>query len=272
MSSRRAAKGAALLAPLFVAILALHAWGDPAAAGMGRAVGLWQYPERTHGAFQIRVPRWSDADGLAARALEDFVTAAVKAHGASLGIHHPLRPVKIVLLHPDATELRRFGWTSAENLKENEGLFDPARRTIFVRMERKLQRDPVISALQLGAARLLLHDAGADRWEPWLAEGLIGRLEGAVSGPQAWTGEPPLSLQDLRTARPADFQGRTGPAYGRAARLLVAYLMEKRTDEFSRYYNAIRKGAPNPQELFEEKFFSHAHLENDWREWIRGQK
>jgi hypothetical protein len=273
MSSRRAAvKGTALLAPLFVAILGLHAWGDPASAGLGRAVGHWQYPERTHGVFQIRVPRGSDADGFAAKSLDDFVVKAIKSHGVELVIHHPLQPVRVVLLHPDTAELRRFGWSAADHLKDNQVFFDPARRTIFVRMERKLQRDPVIAALQLGAARLLLHDAGSERWEPWLTEGLIGRLEGAPIPTQTWTADPPLTLKDLLTARPADFQGQSGPAYARGARLLVAYLMEKRGDDFAKYYKAVRLGAPNPQEIFEERFFGTSHLENDWREWIRGQK
>lgn len=272
MSSRRAAvKGTFLLAPLFVAILALHAWGDPAADGLARAVCLWQYPERVHAAFQIRVPRGSDADGFAAIALDEFVSKAVRTH-ASLGIQQPLQPVKVVLLGPDTADPRRFGWAAAENLKENEGLFDAARRTIFVRMERKLHRDPVINALQLAAGRLLLHDAGSERWEPWLTEGLLGRLEGTVSPLQTWTGDAPLPLKDLLSARPADFQGRTGPAYGRAARLLVAYLMERRPEEFDRYHRAVRRGIANPQELFEEKFFSSSSLENDWREWIRAQK
>lgn len=273
MSSRRAAvKGTALLAPLLVAILALHAWGDAASAGLGRAVGHWQYPERTHGVFQIRAPRWSNADEFAAKALDEFVAKSIKSHGVELVIHHPLQPVKVVLLDRDTAELRRFGWAVAENLKENKGVFDPARRTLYVRMERKLQRDPVISALQQGAARLLLHDAGSDRWEPWLTEGLIGRLEGTATSTPTWSGDLPLTLKDVLTARAADFQGETGPGYSRGARLLVAFLMEKRADDFAKYYRAVRLGAANPQELFEERFFGHSHLENEWREWIRAQK
>jgi hypothetical protein len=273
MSRRRAAvKGAVLLAPLFVAVLALHAWGDPAARGLTRGVGLWQYPERSRGVFQVRVPRRSDdADVFAAKTLDDFISKTVKAHGATLILHPPLQPVKVVLLD-DTTEVKRFGWTAAENLKENEGVFDAASRTIFVRMQRKLQQEPVTAALQLGAARLLLHDCGSERWEPWLTEGLIGRLEGNGAGLRTWTGDTPLTLKDLLTARPADFQGRNGPSYVRGARLLVAYLTEKRTEDFAKYYKAVRMGSANAQEIFEERFFDQAHLEGEWRDWIRAQK
>src|SRR5207248_3956350 len=122
--------------------LTLHAWGDALAGGLGRAVGNWQYPERPHSSFLIRVPRRSDADVLAARALDDFVEKTVKAHGATLGIHVPAEPVNVVLLDPD-TDPRRFGWTAAEDLNANEGLFDPVRRMIIVRMERKIQQELV---------------------------------------------------------------------------------------------------------------------------------
>jgi len=185
MSSRRkAVKATFLLAPLFVSILALHAWGDPMSAQLGRAVGLWQYPERTHSTFHIRVPRWrSDAQSLAATKLEEFITRAVKEHGADLGILHPEQPVKVVLLDPDSTELKRFGWAAAEALKDYEGLFDEATRTIFLRLERKvIQLDQATAALQAVAARLLLHDAGSTQGDPWLTEGLVGRLEGAAPG------------------------------------------------------------------------------------------
>jgi len=77
MTDRRTpVKAAALLAPLILSVLGLHAWGDALAGGLGRAVSNWQYPERNHAIFQIRVPRRSDdVDAFAARALYDFVMA-----------------------------------------------------------------------------------------------------------------------------------------------------------------------------------------------------
>src|SRR5688572_18638466 len=99
MNSRRIpVKGALLMAPLLVAILALHAWGDAMAGGLGRAVGNWQYPERVHSPFQIRVPRRIGVDAFAADALEKFVSQAVKNHGGELGVQAPGRPVTVVLL------------------------------------------------------------------------------------------------------------------------------------------------------------------------------
>ena len=177
MTDRRTpVKAAALLAPLILSVLGLHAWGDALAGGLGRAVSNWQYPERNHAIFQIRVPRRSDdVDAFAARALYDFVTETVKVHGSDLGLRTPTEPIKVVLLDPD-TEVLRYRWIAAAGLKGNEGLYDPAGRTIYVRMERKLQQDAVIAALRQSAARALLHDVGSDRWSPWLAEGLAGCL------------------------------------------------------------------------------------------------
>jgi hypothetical protein len=276
MSSRRAAvKAAFLLAPLFVSILALRAWGDPVSAQLGRAVGHWQYPERTQSTFQIRVPRWrSDAAGLAAKELEEFVTKAVRDHGADLGIRHPEQPVKVVLLDPDTTELKRFGWASAENIKEYEGIFDEAKRTIFLRLERKVVQQPLAAAaLKSAAARLLLHDAGSTQGDPWLIEGLTGRVEGTdASELRSWTGELP-TLQELLKAPRSDFQGITGPKYVRGAKLLVAYLMERRKGDFLTYYRAVRlPGTTSPREIFKEKFFDTSLLEREWREWIRDPK
>src|SRR5438105_6368167 len=144
MSDRRTPlKVSLLVAPLLVAGLTLHAWGDAMTSGLGRAVGAWQYPERRHSQFLIRVPRRSDADGFAARALEEFVAQAVKAQGVPLAIQVPAQPVSVVLLDADP-EPRRFGWIAAEGLRDNEALFDPSRRTIFVQMERKIQQEQVV--------------------------------------------------------------------------------------------------------------------------------
>ena len=275
MSNRRGAvKGAFLLAPLFLAILALHAWGDPMSAELGRAVGAWQYPERSHSIFQIRVPRWRDAAGLAAKELEDFTTRAVRDHGADLAIRHLEQPVKVVLLDPETPELKRFGWAAAETLKDYESLFDETNRTIFLKLERKVVRqDLAAAALHTAAARLLLHDAGATQGDPWLTEGLIGRLEGA--DPVALrnqTGELP-TLQELLKAPRSDFQGILSAKYVRGAKLLTAYLMEQRKADFLTYYRAVRRPGTSPaQEIFKEKFFDTSLLEREWREWIRGPK
>ena len=55
-------KTAALLAPLLAGVLALHAWGDPAADRVARSVDLWQYPEISRPPFVLRFPRGSDAE------------------------------------------------------------------------------------------------------------------------------------------------------------------------------------------------------------------
>src|SRR5262245_60765530 len=150
MTDRRLpVKGAVLLAPLILSVLVLHAWGDSLAGGLGRAVGSWQYPERSHEIFQIRVPRRSDdMDAFAARTLQQFVAEAVKVHGSDLGLKMPTEPIKVVLLDPD-TDVRRYRWTAAANsIDGNEGLYDPHGRTIYVRIERKqqqVQQDAVIA-------------------------------------------------------------------------------------------------------------------------------
>ena len=277
MSSRRGAvKATVLLAPLLVSVLALHAWGDPMSAGLGRAVGHWQYPERSQptAIFQIRAPRWRDAATLASKELEGFVTQAVREHGAELGLRHPEQPVQVVLLDPDTVEPRRFGWASAELLKEYEGLFDEKSRTIFLRLEQKVvQASLAAAALKNAAARLLLHDAGSTQGDAWLTEGLVGRLEGVdVAGLRNQTGELP-TLQELLKAPTSEFRGLTSPKYVRAAKLLTAYLMEKRKADFLIYYTAVRLPRTSPpQEIFQEKFFDASLLEREWREWIRDPK
>src|SRR5258706_11286422 len=111
MTERRGSvKAAFLVAPLLVSILALHAWGDALSGGLGRAVAGWQYPERTRGIFQIRVPRRSQSDVFASQKLEEFVDATVKAHGTMLALHQPQQAVQVILLDPD-TDLRRFDLT-----------------------------------------------------------------------------------------------------------------------------------------------------------------
>jgi hypothetical protein len=276
MSNRRGAvKATVLLAPLLVSILALHAWGDPMSAELGRAIGHWQYPERTPATstFQIRAPRWREAATLATKELDEFVAKAVREH-AELGLRHPEQPVKVVLLDPDTIEPRRFGWASAESLKEYEGLFDEKTRTIFLRLERKVVEQPLAAAaLKNAAARLLLHDAGSTQGDAWLTEGLVGRLEGIdVAGLRNQTGDLP-SLQELLKAPRSEFTGITSAKYVRAAKLLTAYLMEKRKADFLTYYSAVRLPRTSPpQEIFKEKFFDAALLERDWREWIRDPK
>ncbi|MBI3856799.1 MAG: hypothetical protein HY293_14015 [Planctomycetes bacterium] len=266
MSDRRApVKTAALFVPLIVAVLALHAWGDAMAGGLGRAIGAWQYPERSHPPFLIRVPRRSpDADDFTARELEKFVAQALQAHCEELGLRAPAPPVKIVLLDLD-TDVRRFGWSAAELLVNvNESLFDPATRTIYVRMERKLDQIAVPAALRVAAARLLLHDAGSARWSPWLTEGLVGRLEGGKPGAlRGWPAD--TTLKDLLTAREADFQGIHRASYARTARLFVAFLADAKPEKFAYYYRESRAGSPpSPEPLFE--------LEAEWVRWIQDLK
>jgi len=272
MSDRRATvKAGLLIGPLLVLVLTLHAWGDSLAGGFGRAVAGWQYPERAHGSFRLRVPRRSDVDALAVRTLDEFVAQAVSTHGATLGVRAPATPVDVVLLDAD-TDPRRFGWNAAEDLKENEGLFDASRRTLFIRMERKIQQELLVAALRRTASRLLLSDAGSLRWSPWLTEGLIGRLDGSRSADlRAWTGDLP-SIEDLLTSRAIDYHGTQAAHYSRGARLLVAFLMESMPEDFAAFFQAERKGNSAPRAWFSQHFPEPDRGEGRWREWLHAQK
>ena len=271
MTDRRTpVKGAVLLAPLVISVLALHAWGDALSGGLGRAVADWQYPERDHAMFQVRVPRWSEKlDAFAVQALSEFVAEAVKLHGRDLGVKAPAQPIKVVLLDHD-TDVRRYRWTAAEPVVNgNEALFDAATRTIYARKERNPQQEPMTAALRQAAARALLHDAGASRGGPWLTEGLVGRLEGAKPAAlRSLSGSELPGLKDVLTARPADFQGIHAAAYARGAKLLVAFLMDARAEEFAAFYADLQKGIPHPGTLFANK----EALEGDWKKWIQDQK
>jgi hypothetical protein len=235
-------------------------------------VGRWQYPERDHAMFQIRVPRRSDdVDAFAARALQDFIAEAIRVHGRDLKVKAPSEPIKVVLLDSD-TDVRRYRWAAAEPLGSgNEGLFDPVSRTIYVRMELKpkLHQEAVISALRQAAAHALLYDVGASGWSPWLLEGLVGRLEGARPG--ALRGLPGGELPTvamLLTARPSDFQGIHASAYTRGAKLFTAFLAETRAAEFAQFYEAVRDGLPDPDSLFSNP----TALESDWKKWLQDLK
>src|SRR5205814_6626882 len=136
---RAAVQVTLLVLPLLATVLVLHAWGDAMAGGLGRAICTWKYPERGHQSqFVLRVPRGSGVETWALRAIDDFVTQTVKTHGIPLALQVPAQPVTVILLDADA-EPSRFGSTVADELNPNEGVFDAARRTVFVRMERKIQ-------------------------------------------------------------------------------------------------------------------------------------
>jgi hypothetical protein len=274
MSDRRApVKILLLVLPLLVSVLALHAWGDALAGDLGRRVEHWQYPEYRHAPYLIRVPRRSgDADRFAAPVLASFVDQAIKAHGERLGLRAPAERVPVVLLDAPDADRRRYGGDAAESLEKYEGCFDPARRAIVVRMDTKIDQNRVAAALQRAAARLLLFDAGSAKWSPWLVEGLAGVLEGSKAADlRAWTGDLP-TLRDLLTSREADFRGKDGPGYARGARLLTAYLMENKPEDFARYYKAVRAEGAVPIAQVIERFADPVHEEALWRDWLQVQK
>ncbi len=274
MSDRRApVKVLLLVLPLLASVLALHAWGDALAGDLGRRVEHWQYPEYRHAPYLIRVPRRSgDADRFAAPLLKNFVDQALKSHGERLGLRAPAEPVPVVLLDAPDADRRRYGGDAAEFLEKYDGLFDPSRRAIVVRMDTKIDQNRVAAALQHAAARLLLFDAGSARWSPWLTEGLVGALEGSKAADlRAWAGDLP-TLKDLLTAEQVHFRSKNGPSYSRGARLLTAYLMESRPEDFARYYKAARADGAVPISQVIERFADPVHEEALWRDWLQVQK
>jgi hypothetical protein len=253
-------------------VLVLHAWGDALAGSLGQRVESWQYPEIRQAPFVIRAPRRSLAVEFAPQALRDFVASSVQAYGARLDLRAPAEPVPVILLDAPDGDRRRYGGDAAEFLEKHEGLFDPSRRAIIVRMDSKIDQGLVTAALRRAGARLLLFDAGSPRWSPWLAEGLVGVLEGAKAAePRPRAGDLP-TLQNLLSAREADFRGKDGPAYRRGARLLTTYLMETMPKEFDAYYQTVRaEGAvPLPQVI--DRFIDPVHEDVRWKEWLQVQK
>ena len=273
MSDRRAPVKVLLLTlPLLAAVLVLHAWGDPLAGNLGQRVEAWQYPEIRQAPFVFRAPRRSLAMEFAPQALRDFVASTLQAYGRRLDLKEPAGPVPVVLLDAPDGDRRRYGGDAAEFLEKHEGLFDPSRRAIIVRMDSKIDQGSVTAALRQAGARLLLFDAGSPRWSPWLAEGLVGVLEGAkAADPRPRAGDLP-SLRNLLSAREADFHGKDGPAYRRGARLLTAWLMETMPEGFDAYYRSVRaEGAvPLPQVI--ERFADPVHEEALWKDWLQVQK
>ena len=237
------------------------------AGTLSRKIGDYQYPTRPHAPYLIHVPRRGDSDLLAARVLRDFAERSVQTHGAALGLHAPAQPVHVYLFESEL-DAQRFGPPGAELLKENEGLYDPARRAIAVRMEAKLQLQPVTAALQAAAARLLLHDAAPAGMSPWLLEGLLGRIEGAPAGDLYRQGGDLPKIKEILEARESDFQKQT-PSLVRGARLLVACLEDKRPQEFSSYYREEQQGGPGRPGAFHDRFGDPADLELEWKDWLR---
>lgn len=273
MSDRRASVKAFFLGgPLIATVLALHAWGDGAATGLNRRVESWQYPEVRQAPFLIRAPRRTSAAEFAGPALREFLEASLKTGADALGLRPPADPVQVVLLGAADADRRRYGGDAAEFLAKYDGLFDPARRAIVVRMDADIDQKRVIAALRKAAARLLLFDAGSARWSSWLTEGLAGALEGSKSTDlREWTGELP-SLRRLLAAREADFRGEDGPSYGRGARLLVAYLMETLPEGFAYYYSSVRAEGDVRLSRAIERFSDLDREEALWKDWLRVQK
>jgi hypothetical protein len=264
-------KAALLAAPLLVAILALHAWGDAMSGGLSRSVADWQYPERGHGIYRIRAPRRSQTDDFASKRLEEFVDATVKTYGTLLSLHQPRRTVQVILPEPE-TDLRRFGLTLPLELRPNESAFDAERRLIIVRTDRDPKLDLIAEALREAAARLLLHDAGSDRWSPWLTEGLVGRLEGPrPADPHGWTGDLP-TVTELLSSRASDYASRTSAAYARGARLLLTFLLESKPEAFAAYYKEERAGLPAAQPKFTELLGDPGLVDAEWKSWLQRQK
>ncbi|HEV3029343.1 MAG TPA: hypothetical protein VG457_17315, partial [Planctomycetota bacterium] len=175
--SRVPLKTALVLGPLVGAVLALHAWGDGAAERAGRRVDLWQYPEIRQPPFLLRIPR-TVTDTWVAKILKEFPEECFRTMGALLDLHRPLPTVQVLLLGPDSGSHRLAGMNGAA-LKPYESLYDPERRAILVRMEANIEQKQVTAALHRGIARMLLYETGSERWAPWLAEGLIGLLDGS---------------------------------------------------------------------------------------------
>jgi hypothetical protein len=273
MNDRRAPVKVLLLTlPLLAAVLVLHAWGDALAGGLGQRVESWQYPEIRQAPFVIRAPRRSLAVEFAPQALRDFVASSVQTYGKRLGLKDPVEPVPVVLLDAPDGDRRRYGGDAAESLEKHEGLFDPSRRAIIVRMDSKIDQGRVTAALRQAGARLLLFDAGSPRWSPWLVEGLVGVLEAATAaGLRPGAGDLP-TLSKLLSAREADFRGKDGSAYRRGARLLTAYLMETRPEEFDAYYGIVRAEGAVPLPGVITSFADPVREEGLWRQWLQVQK
>ena len=273
MSDRRAPIKVLLLTlPLLAAVLVLHAWGDALTGTLGQRVESWQYPEIRQAPFLIRAPRRSLAVEFAPQALREFVASTLHAYGERLGLRAPAEPVPVVLLDAPDGYRRRYGGDSAASLGTHEGLFDPSRRAIIVRMDSKIDQGRVTAELRQAAARLLVFDAGSPRWSPWLAEGLAGLLGGAkAADPRPRPGELP-TLRNLLSALEADFHGADGPAYRRGARLLTAYLMETMPEGFDAYYRTVRAEGAVPLPRVIERFDDPVHEEALWKDWLQVQK
>jgi len=273
MSDRRAPVKVLLLTlPLLAAVLVLHAWGDSLAGNLGQRVESWQYPEIRQEPFVFRAPRRSLALEFAPQALRDLVSSTIRTYGERLGLKAPAGPVPVVLLDAPDGDRRRYGGDAAEFLEKHEGLFDPSRRAIIVRMDSKIDQGRITDALRQAGARLLLFDAGSPRWSPWLAEGLVGVLEGAKAAePRPRAGELP-TLGSLLSAKEADFHGKDGPAYRRGARLLTAWLMEASPVEFDAYYRNVRAEGAVPLAQVIERFADPVREDVHWKDWLQVQK
>lgn len=263
-------KTAVLLAPLLAGILALHAWGDPAADHVARRVDLWQYPEISRLPFVLRFPRGSDVERWAPGELVRFPDEAVRTAAPLLDLRKPTFTVPVLLLAPDYASRRLAG--AHADMKENESVYDPERRAVIVRMGQNIEQSQVTTAIHRGIARLLLYEAGSPRWSPWLAEGLVGLLEHSKGADAKAVGEELPALNLLLTAREADFHGHDGPAYARGARLLVAYLWESSPREFAAYCRASQAEGQVPLSRFLERFTNPIAEQAAWREWLQAQK
>lgn len=119
---------------------------------------------------------------------------------------------------------------------------------------------------------MMLHDAGSDRWSPWLTEGLVGLLEGSRATDLKASPEELPPLEMLLSAHETDFRGRDGALFSRAARLLVAWLHESFPEEFAQFCRAARAEGQARLSRYVERFADPLREQQAWREWIQGQK
>jgi hypothetical protein len=260
-------KLAILATPLAAGILSLHAFGEPAGRSVRAAAAAISYPAREHGTFVIRARRGSDYPAFAAQTLEGF-TRSLVAWGAPLGVVPPPRVTVLLLDSPD--DLERFGLDPAG--LEGGGMADPAAGVIALVSEGRTHHpDHDARALRHCMTRLALAPVlQRTAATPWVAEGLASYFEvtppgSGGSGLRA-PGDGVPSLAPVLEAAAQDFRGVAGVPLSEAARLWVAFLVEKMPAEFFSWLRAP------VAERFEECFGERGGVEARWREWARRPK
>lgn len=271
----------ALVVPFVTAYVLLAFFGDDLSRFFARLFAGSDYADERRGPFTIFAKRGSGQHAPAGDVLEEFTTHMVSNFGAPLKLERPQNGTSnltIYLLQSHA-ELEKYGLTRLNSdLANNGGFFLSHKLEIALVLTGRPDIDARGLRHEMVHALMFLSDRNAS-WPSWIAEGMASYFEhsrmilgtwqpGGVPGDRPPT-RSPRSIRELLEATSGAFTGEQNRSYYDSSHLLVAFLIERRREQYLQYYDLARKGPPTV-EAFEGIFGTKLEaMEEEWRGWMK---